>query len=135
MRTRSLRKKANRFSQAGPGPQSFCDGPRCRYTDIARMLPENPDVTPFIAYCLETEIKYEGYIKRQQSQIGAVKRQEETPIPEDFDYAPLTGLRLEAREKHGEDTSPFCGAGGADSGRRPGGCCLPCGGTGETAQK
>lgn len=63
------------------------------------MLPENPDVTPFIAYCLETEIKYEGYIKRQQSQIGAVKRQEETPIPEDFDYAPLTGLRLEAREK------------------------------------
>lgn len=99
MRTRSLRKKANRFSQAGPRPAELLRRPALRYTDIARMLPENPDVTPFIAYCLETEIKYEGYIKRQQSQIGAVKRQEETPIPEDFDYAPLTGLRLEAREK------------------------------------
>ena len=30
-----------------------------------------------------------------------VQRQESTPIPPDFDYAPLTGLRLEAREKLG----------------------------------
>ena len=28
-----------------------------------------------------------------------MKRLENTPIPEDFDYAPLNGLRLEAREK------------------------------------
>lgn len=48
---------------------------------------------------IETEIKYEGYIARQQRQVDEVRRQEETPIPADFDYAPLGGLRLEAREK------------------------------------
>ena len=48
---------------------------------------------------IETEIKYEGYIARQQRQIQEVKRQEATLIPADFDYAPLSGLRLEAREK------------------------------------
>ena len=73
--------------------------PALRYADVARMLPQNHDVTPFIAYCLETELKYEGYIKRQQAGISAVKRQEETPIPAGFDYAPIAGLRLEAREK------------------------------------
>ena len=50
-------------------------------------------------YCLETEIKYEGYIKRQQSQIAQVQRQEKMEIPSGFDYAPLAGLSLEAREK------------------------------------
>lgn len=73
--------------------------PALKYKDVARMLPSNEEVTPFIAYCIETEIKYEGYIRRQRSQIGAVKRQEDAVIPDDFDYAPLTGLRLEAREK------------------------------------
>ncbi len=70
-----------------------------RYADIARMLPPTENITPFLAYCIETEIKYEGYIKRQSAQIRAVKRQEDTVIPPGFDYAPLEGLRLEAREK------------------------------------
>ncbi|MBD5101963.1 MAG: tRNA uridine-5-carboxymethylaminomethyl(34) synthesis enzyme MnmG [Subdoligranulum sp.] len=73
--------------------------PALHYADIARMLPPAEGITPFIAYCVETEIKYEGYIKRQRAQINAVRRQEETPIPSGFDYAPLEGLRLEAREK------------------------------------
>lgn len=81
--------------------------PVVRYTDVMQMLhamsgtqaEEGTAVSEFIAYCIETEIKYEGYIKRQRSQIRAVQRQEETPIPVDFDYAPLHGLRLEAREK------------------------------------
>lgn len=73
--------------------------PALHYADVARMLPPAEGVTPFLAYCIETEIKYEGYIKRQRAQIKAVRRQEETPIPPDFDYAPLAGLRLEAREK------------------------------------
>lgn len=73
--------------------------PALHYAQLVPVIEKSDDITPFIAYCVEIEIKYEGYIKRQQSQIEAAKRQEETPIPEDIDYAPLSGLRLEAREK------------------------------------
>lgn len=73
--------------------------PALHYEDVARMIGENSDVTPFIAYCIETEIKYEGYIKRQQNQIAQMQRQEKMEIPPQFDYAPLAGLSLEAREK------------------------------------
>lgn len=73
--------------------------PALHYAQLVPIIGKSDDITPFIAYCVEIEIKYEGYIKRQQSQIEAAKRQEETPIPENIDYAPLSGLRLEAREK------------------------------------
>ena len=48
---------------------------------------------------METEIKYEGYIKRQQEKIQAMKKKELIEIPENFDYDNCTGIRLEAREK------------------------------------
>ena len=52
-----------------------------------------------LAERLETEIKYAGYIARQDRMIKDVARHEKTLIPEDFEYADLTGLTLEAREK------------------------------------
>ena len=56
-------------------------------------------ITPMLAERLETEIKYAGYIARQDRMIRDVARHEKTLIPEDFEYADLTGLTLEAREK------------------------------------
>ena len=47
----------------------------------------------------EIEIKYEGYIKRQQAQIDEQKRLEVRKLPENFDYNAVKGLRLEAVEK------------------------------------
>ena len=52
-----------------------------------------------LAERLETEIKYAGYIARQDRMIRDVARHEKTLIPADFEYADLTGLTLEAREK------------------------------------
>ena len=48
---------------------------------------------------METEIKYDGYIKRQQAQIAEMLRLEGKLIPEDIDYSSVYGLRLEAVEK------------------------------------
>ena len=76
--------------------------PPISYDDITKMIGSADKVTPFIAYCIETEIKYEGYIKRQRQQIEQIKKQEDASIPADFDYAPLSGLTLEAREKLGK---------------------------------
>ena len=58
-----------------------------------------PDLTDDIFEQVETELKYEGYIKRQMSQIADMRRLEVRLIPEDINYDDVTGLRLEATEK------------------------------------
>lgn len=48
---------------------------------------------------LETEIKYEGYIRRQYQQLEATRTAESVTIPPEIDYAEIPGLRNEARQK------------------------------------
>ena len=62
-------------------------------------LPDRPVLHPHAAEQAEIEIKYEGYLKKQEAQVREMRRLEEMPIPEDFDYAAQRGLRLEAVEK------------------------------------
>ena len=48
---------------------------------------------------VETEVKYEGYIKRQENFVEQMKHNEKTNLPQDIDYSLVKGLRLEARQK------------------------------------
>jgi tRNA uridine 5-carboxymethylaminomethyl modification enzyme len=48
---------------------------------------------------LETTVKYEGYIRRQQDQVERTRRMEAQLIPADFDYAAVASLSAEVREK------------------------------------
>jgi len=48
---------------------------------------------------LETEFKYEGYLRRQQQQIARAERNETLEIPDDFQYAGIAGLSREAVER------------------------------------
>lgn len=73
--------------------------PELDYAILTQVIGWGEGVDRRMAARITTEIKYAGYIARQQRTIKDVKRLENTPIPEDFDYAPLNGLRLEAREK------------------------------------
>ncbi len=73
--------------------------PEVRYTDLQQLLAENPAMTPLLVSTLETDVKYEGYIQRQQRRIAAEARQENAKIPEGFHYSELKSLRMEAREK------------------------------------
>lgn len=57
------------------------------------------DIDPEIAEKAEIEIKYEGYIARQNAAVKETLRLEEKLIPEDIDYSDVYGLRIEAREK------------------------------------
>ena len=47
----------------------------------------------------EIDIKYSGYIQRQQEEIVRQRRHEETGIPADFDYHQVKGLSAEVQEK------------------------------------
>ena len=64
---------------------------------VDKTRPENFDKK--ILEQVETELKYEGYIKRQNSAIEEALRLEDKLIPEDIEYGEITGLRLEAVEK------------------------------------
>ena len=73
--------------------------PEIDYPLVAGIIGWGEGVTPMLAERLETEIKYAGYIARQDRMIHEVARHEKTLIPEDFSYEGLTGLTLEARAK------------------------------------
>ncbi len=73
--------------------------PQLSYKDLAPFDKERPVLSDAVAEKVETEIKYEGYITRQQAQINEMLRLENKLIPVDIDYDKITGLRLEAAEK------------------------------------
>ena len=73
--------------------------PQLSYKILAPFDKERPDLPPEVAEKVEIEIKYEGYITRQEAQVNEMLRLEKRVIPEDINYDDVYGLRLEAREK------------------------------------
>jgi tRNA uridine 5-carboxymethylaminomethyl modification enzyme len=66
---------------------------------IAELLPQFADIAPMVRRELEIQVKYDGYIKRQEELVERFNTLEEKLIPEDFDYTAINGLSTEAREK------------------------------------
>lgn len=73
--------------------------PQITYNDLKKVDKERPNLEEDILEQVEIEIKYEGYIKRQKSQIDDMRRLEVKKLPYNIDYNNLKGLRLEAKEK------------------------------------
>jgi tRNA U34 5-carboxymethylaminomethyl modifying enzyme MnmG/GidA len=65
--------------------------------DIRQPAAE-PDATE-VRSIIETEIRYAGYIAREERIIRDIQRHENVKIPDDFDYAPIETMTLESREK------------------------------------
>jgi len=70
--------------------------PEVRYDDISYT---NSSISEEVIQQVEIAIKYEGYITRQEAEVGKMKAFEEKQIPESFDYADVPSLRNEARQK------------------------------------
>lgn len=73
--------------------------PQLNYRLLKPFDPSRPDLPDEIFKQVEIDLKYEGYIKRQQTQIDEMRRLEGKKLPERIDYFTITGLRKEAQEK------------------------------------
>ena len=73
--------------------------PQLTYDDLAPFDPGRPDLPFPVREQVEIQLKYEGYIKKQQLEVEEQKRLESKKLPADQDYSAINGLRLEAREK------------------------------------
>ena len=73
--------------------------PELNYEILTPVDITRPELPRFILEQVEVEIKYDGYIKRQQAMIDEAHRLEQKKLPQSMDYQKITGLRLEAIEK------------------------------------
>lgn len=73
--------------------------PQLNYEILKPFDPNRPDLPAAVFENVEIEIKYQGYIKRQKSQIAEMRRLEERRLPADVNYKEIVGLRAEAQEK------------------------------------
>ncbi|MDJ1168987.1 tRNA uridine-5-carboxymethylaminomethyl(34) synthesis enzyme MnmG [Roseofilum sp. BLCC_M154] len=73
--------------------------PRFHYADLERYELGNPELALEEKQGAEIEIKYSGYIQRQQNQIDQINRHANQKLPESLDYFQIETLSMEAREK------------------------------------
>ena len=73
--------------------------PQVSYADIAPFDTQRPELSAAVTEEVEIQIKYAGYLARQEKQVAEFKKEESRLLPEDMDYNAIAGLRLEARQK------------------------------------
>lgn len=73
--------------------------PEVNYKNLVKIDLEREDIGNYAKEQAEIQIKYEGYIEKQLTQIEKFKKLEKKKLPLDLDYNTLDGLRLEARQK------------------------------------
>lgn len=73
--------------------------PQLGYAVLAPFDRERPDLPPEVLEQAEIQLKYKGYIDRQNKAIAHDRKMERRSLPENLDYSQIRGLRLEAIEK------------------------------------
>ena len=73
--------------------------PEMNYDTVADLDPERKELPDDVKEQINIEIKYEGYIKRQEQQVKQFKKLENKRLPQDLDYSTVKSLRLEAIQK------------------------------------
>ena len=93
--------------------------PQVSYGDLAPFDAQRPELPAAVTEEVEIQVKYAGYLARQEKQVEEFKKEESRMLPPDMDYNAIAGLRLEARQKL-TDTRPLSvGQAGRISGVSP----------------
>ena len=93
--------------------------PKVSYEDIAPFDPLRPELPHAVTESVEIQIKYEGYLARQQKQVEEFKQEESRLLPPEIDYEKIAGLRIEARQKLSKIRPVSIGQAGRISGVSP----------------
>ena len=93
--------------------------PNVTYADIAPFDPQRPELPEAVTAEVEIQIKYAGYLARQEKQVAEFKKEEARLLPAEIDYGAITGLRLEAQEKLAQIRPMSIGQAGRISGVSP----------------
>jgi tRNA uridine 5-carboxymethylaminomethyl modification enzyme len=73
--------------------------PEISYSDLRSFYPGSENIEPGVAEEVETQVKYDGYIQRQEEQVGRLRKLEGLKLPPDLDYKSIPGLTIEIIEK------------------------------------
>lgn len=73
--------------------------PELTYKKLEVLDPDRPELPKFQQIQVQTEIKYQGYIKKQMADIGKFKKLENKKLDHDIDYSKINGLKKESAEK------------------------------------
>ena len=93
--------------------------PQVTYADIAPFDPNRPELPAAVTEEVQIQLKYAGYLARQEKQVEVFRREEATMLPENMDYMSISGLRVEAREKLQQIRPVSIGQAGRISGVSP----------------
>lgn len=73
--------------------------PELNYFMLSEIDKKRPILADDVAKQVDINIKYEGYLKRQQQQVAQFKKLESKKLDPDFDYSTVNSLRREAVQK------------------------------------
>ena len=93
--------------------------PQVTYADLAPFDPTRPELPADVTQEVEIQVKYAGYLARQEKQVAQFKAEESKALPAGIDYDSIAGLRLEARQKLREIRPLSIGQAGRISGVSP----------------
>ena len=93
--------------------------PQVTYADIAPFDEKRPELPLSVTEEVEIQLKYAGYLARQEKQVEEFKKEESRRLPDDIDYHAIAGLRLEAQEKLAQIRPMSIGQAGRISGVSP----------------
>ena len=93
--------------------------PQVTYEDLAPFDPQRPELPAAVTDEVQIQLKYAGYLARQEKQVEVFRKEEARLLPPDTDYMSIAGLRVEAREKLQQIRPVSIGQAGRISGVSP----------------
>jgi tRNA uridine 5-carboxymethylaminomethyl modification enzyme len=85
--------------QKGTSLEQLLRRPEIGYAELAEIYSDIRVLPPQIREQVEIQVKYQGYIERQEEQVERMRKMESTAIPPGFSYEGIQGLTTEVREK------------------------------------